>query len=715
MEFTKRPKHTLAVTVLLVLTIIIIGALFILVSVGKQNFTKVSNAVSLINIQDSSVVYLQKMHSELFESENSYRQFLASRNKEKATEYKAHLNKVKYYLDVWKAYINQKRNLGVESYVNKKDELYNAIQDLNNLSDSVIINLENINFDQPEKFVIRTLPVTYYQKLTAAAIDTIRVSKSKKKTGFLGLGKSKTVSDTVYNKGNSRLDSISKSSGLSASQLSGLQASKYVNQFYINELNRLQALRKQRDTEEQKLAGANLNFINKLTRSVETLMNEWIATDNQQKQNAIALAESASLKLKSIAITACILVIVLITFLLYFIFRSFKYERELIKASALTQKLADTKTRFLNNITHEIRSPLTAIIGFTDQIKEEQFDTENKNYLAGIKTSSDHLLNTVNDVLDFSKLDAGKLKIDAQPFALKKTIEEVIFAFTVLAKQKNIGLNAQLNISDDVVVKGDAFRLKQILYNLISNAVKFTKKGAVNVTANITTTENPLIKIAVKDSGIGIPEDKINFVFEEFTQVGSESDSATGIRGTGLGLPIAKMIAKQQQGDITVKSKYGEGSEFELNLPYIPTKALVISKTPVVTPEMILPESFKILVVEDNTLNAMIVGKMLVNNNINYHLAKTGEEAITLFEKNTYDVVVTDINLPDISGWQVATYIAKHSNKIKAATAVLAFTANIIDEESTEFVEAEMKGFIVKPFKEADFISALHKHGQPFN
>ncbi|MDP1972449.1 MAG: ATP-binding protein, partial [Sediminibacterium sp.] len=269
-----------------------------------------------------------------------------------------------------------------------------------------------------------------------------------------------------------------------------------------------------------------------------------------------------------------LIILFIVGVLVYNIYKMVNYENEILEARERALKLAQVKSRFLSNMSHEIRSPLTAIMGFTEIIDKIEIDTEKKNYLHAIKTSSEHLLSTVNDVLDFSKLDAGKLKLEKQPFYIASAIEEVAFALSsTSAANKGIKVDSIIELDKNLAVKGDLFRLKQILYNLLSNAIKFTEKGNVTIIANIsgTTEKQVMIKIAVADTGIGIPNDQIKTVFEEFTQVtnnNTSKDTRRAIKGTGLGLSICKMLVELQGGTIGVESKLNQGSVFTFAIPY---------------------------------------------------------------------------------------------------------------------------------------------------
>ncbi|MEI8075692.1 MAG: ATP-binding protein, partial [Bacteroidota bacterium] len=413
-----------------------------------------------------------------------------------------------------------------------------------------------------------------------------------------------------------------------------------------------------------------------------------------------------------------LLIIILLSFNIY---RLIKYESQLIEARETAEKMTQVKSRFLSNMSHEIRSPLTSIMGFTDIIDRLEVDPEKKKYLQAIKTSSDHLLHTVNDVLDFSKLDAGKLQLESQPFNLSEAIQEVAFAFTTLAAEKGISIRDEISLSNGLIVIGDRFRLKQILFNLTSNAIKFTDKGSVVITASATfrNDREADIRIQVADSGIGIPVSHLNSIFEEFSQVTSpdkQNESRRAIRGTGLGLPICKMLAELQGGNIQVESKLNEGSVFTVFIKYyVQNHPMEIEKSPTVLVSKKMEQMFvekKALVIEDNEMNAMLLGILLKKQQLKFDLAKDGQMGWELFNNNQYDIVLTDINVPKMTGDQLATAIRNHPNG-KSKMPVIALTATIMEDDLEAYRQAGISDILVKPFKESDLKAMLTKHLYP--
>lgn len=413
-----------------------------------------------------------------------------------------------------------------------------------------------------------------------------------------------------------------------------------------------------------------------------------------------------------------LIILFIVGVLVYNIYKMVNYENEILEAREKAVKLAQVKSRFLSNMSHEIRSPLTAIMGFTEIIDKIETDAEKKNFLHAIKTSSEHLLSTVNDVLDFSKLDAGKLKLEKQPFYIKSAIEEVSFALSsTSAAKKGIRVNTIINLPDSVLVKGDLFRLKQILYNLLSNAIKFTEKGGVTIDAVIAskTNDKAVIRIAVADTGIGIPNDQIKTVFEEFTQVSNNSatkDNRRAIKGTGLGLSICKMLVELQGGTIGVESKLNQGSVFTFSIPYELATEKVDTDKEQTTMSSISPvlQGKKVLVIEDNDVNIMLLTMLLKKVGILYDIAKDGELGLQMFKENVYDIILTDINVPKLTGDEIAVFVRQYPDEVKRNMPIIGLTATIVQDDLDDYLAAGINQVLVKPFKQDDLYATLEKY-----
>ena len=412
-----------------------------------------------------------------------------------------------------------------------------------------------------------------------------------------------------------------------------------------------------------------------------------------------------------------VVILLIIGVLVYNIYKTIYYEKEIVEAREKAEKLAQVKSRFLSTMSHEIRSPLTAIMGFTELIDKMEQDPEKKKFIEAIKASSEHLLATVNDVLDFSKLDAKKLKLEKKPFLLTKAISDVAFAMSnTMAAKKGLPVITDIQIPPDFTVNGDWLRLRQILYNLLSNAIKFTSVGSVKLLASIAEQreQKAIVQISVHDTGIGIPADQLQTIFEEFTQVtasNSMHETRRSIKGTGLGLSICKLLVELQGGVIYVNSVVNEGSVFTFKIPYEITTAEKMTGAD----EMISPtnnqqiKGKRLLVVEDNDVNIMLLSLQLKKLELIFDIAKDGTKALQMFQESDYDAVLTDINVPGLTGDQLAAAIRKLSNTGKAVVPIIGLTATILQDDIDAYMQSGLNAILVKPFKQEELKNTLEK------
>lgn len=366
------------------------------------------------------------------------------------------------------------------------------------------------------------------------------------------------------------------------------------------------------------------------------------------------------------------------------------------------------REKFLAKMSHEIRTPMNAIMGMSTILKRNKHYPEQEKYLAAIRQSSENLLVILNDILDLSRLESGKVEIENIPF---KPVNELMKLRDILkykAEEKGLNLHCELAPEIPEVLHGDPIRLSQILINLTGNAIKFTEKGNVFVKIGLKEidAETANIEAKIEDTGIGIPEDRLDKIFESFTQ--AESDTTRKYGGTGLGLTISKELVQLQQGQIKVKSKKGEGSTFSFTLPY---KIGDISEIKT-TEEKIKPlplKALKILLVENNEFN-IIVAKDEINQiieNPKIDLADNGLTALKMVEQNDYDLVLMDIEMEQMNGYDSARAIRKlpyPKNKV----AIIAITANAMPQEVQKCYDAGMDDHLSKPFEPKDLKMKIH-------
>lgn len=372
-------------------------------------------------------------------------------------------------------------------------------------------------------------------------------------------------------------------------------------------------------------------------------------------------------------------------------------ELALIDAKDKAEEATRIKAQFLSTISHEIRTPMNAIIGMTHLLQQESSRPDQEENLRLLRFLAENLLALINDVLDFNKIEAGKVVFESTPFDLPQLVSDLKSSLLSVAREKGLQLEVLHDAELPQVVKGDPVRLSQVLSNLISNAIKFTPKGRVRIQTNFLKEEDGQYQIGfrVEDTGIGIASDKLNLIFESFAQ--AEANTTRRFGGTGLGLAITKRLLELQGSRITVESTPGVGSVFSFVLHF--EKLSQITDTMQAIP--IKPEdnfeSARVLLVEDNPLNRFVAEKFLTRWGLTLHMAETGEEALELLQQHSYSLVLMDLQLPDIDGFEIVERL-RASEFSNAKVPVVAMSASTEPHVQAQAFACGMQDFVMKPF-----------------
>lgn len=378
-------------------------------------------------------------------------------------------------------------------------------------------------------------------------------------------------------------------------------------------------------------------------------------------------------------------------------------EKQLLESKQYAEKLAKTKSEFLSNMSHEIRTPMNAIIGLTEILLKRDFKDQDLENLKAIKYSADNMLVIINDILDFSKIEAGKLNFENIDFDLDFLLNNLNNTFNPKAEQKKITFAIEKDEKIPPFLKGDPYRLNQILVNLIGNAIKFTFEGGVTVKVHLISDLPKLhLSFDVIDTGIGIPESKKDEIFESFTQAYTSTTRNFG--GTGLGLAITKRLTELQGGELNITSAVGEGSNFSVRLKFTEGAPVSMEPTEVDLHEDKNPlEGINILVAEDNPVNQMLIRQVLSKWSVRFEVVDNGQDAVDFLKTHQFDIILMDLQMPVLDGFSATEQIRAQGGD-QSAIPIIALTADALQETKQKIKESGLNDLITKPFKAEELL-----------
>ena len=400
-----------------------------------------------------------------------------------------------------------------------------------------------------------------------------------------------------------------------------------------------------------------------------------------------------------------------VTIIAYDVTAQVMAKNELIEAkinadqkTIIAEEAVKSKQQFLSNMSHEIRTPMNAIIGFTNVVLKTNLDNSQREYINAIKESGDALIVLINDILDIAKVDSGKMTFEKIPFSLSNSVATMLHLFEPKMKEKKLELYNEYDPAIPLNLIGDPMRLRQIILNLMSNAVKFTSKGKITIRLNLLKedAEKATIEFLITDTGIGIPKNKLADIFNNFEQATIGTSSSFG--GTGLGLTIVKQLVELQGGTINVNSEEGKGSTFGFVLSFDKQNAEE-ETTPVNTVEPVqetpfeknTAENIKVLVVEDIALNQLLIKIILLDFGYDVTIAGNGKIAIENLQENKYDIILMDLQMPEMNGFEATKYIR---NVMNSNIPIIALTADVTSADVEKCIAAGMNDYVSKPIDE---------------
>lgn len=666
-----------------------------------------ANVAELISLKDDyskidSCIYI------LYKAENNSRLFAVTADRAYVRQFYAQIQKISGFLDELKNRADRKAAVNFKGLLRQKKQQTESYLKLRQLTDSLEMGFLKLGLLKAEEPKI-SMPSFKAPARTVVKVDTIKQEAAPKKRLFGRIAdafssKKKNEGSVVITKTEVRNegaeDFADQIKTYNEHQLKGIR--EYYRNLYSNS-NKL------KDDEK-----AILLLNNKLIAQIILLLNEYKSNEIAFiAENKAMLSNELQSDLKSldgISIVNSILLLSLIVILLYNIAKMFKHEKVLVSMNKRAAQETHSKSRFLANMSHEIRTPLNSIVGFSEQLAKGKLEEEQVTQVKAIRSSSEMLLEVVNEILDFSKFEVGKINFEHISFVPAEEIMEVFNSMNVLASNKNITLVNKIAFHNDVVIAGDRFRLKQVVMNLLTNAIKFTQEGQVVLKAQFLTDHKKqgILKVQVEDTGIGMSKQDLDLIFEEFSQV--YSPAAVKQQGTGLGLAICKKIVELQGGKISVSSVAGKGSVFSFEIPYE-----IAEKTKEVSPEQKEQgisglEGKRILLVDDNKMNVLLAQTILKKWKLEYDSAYDGKQALELFRKNQYDLVLTDIEMPVMGGVELTHEIRYNGDASKSGVPILGVTAHVLKENRDIYLKAGMNDLVLKPFLEQQLIDQIRKY-----
>lgn len=479
----------------------------------------------------------------------------------------------------------------------------------------------------------------------------------------------------------------------------------------INDLNKMEqqdSIQKlQLMAAESQLALTGAEIRKRFNTIMAGMEEEVIRSINDNARAADQLALKTYRWLAMFALLGTLLVILVLVVVVRFVRKTRDYQQALIRSKQEAEKLTRTRELFMASTSHELRTPVNIMHGFAEQLLYRSFDEKSRNMIQVIKSTADHLVNIVNDILDFSRLEHAGIELERTNFQIRQIGEEILWLFEKKALENNTRLSYSINPSTPLVLLGDPYRLKQILINLVSNAVKFTRNGEIHCSFDGAPRSGDSFDLILKvaDTGIGIPEDMQERVFDDFTQAGTEITRKYG--GTGLGLSIVRKLVELHQGSISLKSHPDRGTVFTCVLPFaigrwedLPTSEPVLTRPDVL-------KNLKILIVEDEAYNRLLFSTIFDRWGLPYDEAKDGLEAVELLRASHYDIVLMDIRMPGQDGLKTTAYIRQQLQMNQADLPVIGISANHAAGDLEAFERSGMNTFLPKPFTEKMLLQVL--------
>jgi signal transduction histidine kinase/DNA-binding response OmpR family regulator/CHASE3 domain sensor protein len=696
------------------LTVGLVVALYFAIT----SFRQISDSAETLAEPNPRPAHLSHLLASLAEAESHLRAFSLSHNEQYLISYEKNTTEILHQFDTLKQLTEGERG------IKQLDTLYtlitNKVAGLNTFMEL------KAQLDQ------QTFSDKALKRLDQTASSPIRVNKTLQKTetevrrdlppapqvrmepverkGFLNKLFTKDKKSLIVTTADSSLVSTTREVFVDTVLLAKPVADSLVSDMrkILRELQQEESSnRRQLSRQELTLLANDQEIMNQIRRMILLMEQEELAVSTSRILKARRMVNNASLIIFLISCTGLLTSFIFVVLVIRDISRSNFYKIQLEKARHKAEQLRHVKEQFLANMSHEIRTPLNAIVGFSEQLHQQALLPQQREQVDAIRFSSDFLLSTVNDILDMSKIEAGQIRFEKVDFDLLDLLQHTASLLEGRAQAKDLQFSTDLPIAP-AYLKGDPFRLQQILYNLLGNAIKFTDSGEVKLRCRVRDNGfgKYLVDLTVIDSGIGIPANKVDSIFESFTQADASITRRYG--GSGLGLAITKKLVDLQGGEISVRTREGRGTVFYITIPFQKGKEVA---RPVTAKPAAVPQQWqhkRVLVVDDDALNVLLLQTILHKWKIPADNASNGTEALEKLNRKKYQLVLTDMNMPGMSGLQLMKFI-RQLEGMNQQVPVIAVTANAMKPDLDRYIQEGMTDCLLKPFKEEGLLSLLSK------
>ena len=652
---------------------IIIG--IVVVTIGYfsyQSLSKIVNFIQQATYPDNKIFVIKEIDSDLNALENTVRLYALTKNYDVLEEFYTHEDEISANLKILSGFkVENEFDLMLIDSISKlsheKLDIWNEILKIHLSKKGIFPAFSKL-----------------YSNLEEEKTDTIAMNNKNEVVA-------QVVADTLKN--------------LTDSTFSGLASERKTIKKKIQKLEwEIYRNSKNKNVLETQLIEKNVAIsknIIKLINEAETRSENALL---QKTTEADRLAKVTYERLAQFVVSAVVLLFIALFVLFSYLRKARKVEHALTNAREKAEALARAKEQFAANVSHELRTPVNAIYGLSEQILQKKPDDKIAEMMTIIFKSAAHLKSIVNDTLDFSKIQSGKLITESKNFYPYEIIEEVYQLFKYEATDKGINLKLVYEGENRTIVIGDPLRLKQIMINLTGNAIKFTHKGEVIIKVKFLDNNNNKIELQIQviDTGIGIEEKKLNVVFDEYVQI--EDLTGKKYHGTGLGLTIVKKLVELQGGKIKLESIQGFGTNVSVNLFYPKGEQTENEKETNEVPE--IPETFRqlmVLIADDEEYNLFLLKNILQKWNVSFKEVTNGKDAIEAVCNEHFNIVLMDINMPELNGIEAAKEILLCDSETK----IIAVTAATEKLDQLAYFEAGMKGFLLKPFSEKDLFDKI--------